>query len=82
MDSYRVEKQAAEAIILADENAEIDPTAAIGGGHIPELDMNPLSVILEEFNQLWGIEFTDADQVSSSPVFWRGWRPTKLTRLQ
>ena len=25
--------------------------------------MNPLSVILEEFNSLWGTEFTDADQV-------------------
>ena len=25
--------------------------------------MNPLSVILEEFNDLWGTEFTDADQV-------------------
>ena len=63
MDSYRVEKQVAEAIILADENAEIDPTASTGGGHLPEPDMNPLSVILEEFNQLWGTEFTDADQV-------------------
>ena len=62
-DSYRVDKQTAEAIILADENAEIDPTPATGGGHIPELDMNPLSVILEEFNQLWGTEFTDSDQV-------------------
>ena len=25
--------------------------------------MIPLSDILEEFNQLWGIEFTDADMV-------------------
>ena len=34
-----------------------------GGGHLDEPDMSPLSVILEEFNQLWGTEFTDADQV-------------------
>ena len=28
-----------------------------------EPDMSPLSVILEEFNQLWGTEFTNADEV-------------------
>ena len=63
MDSYRVEKQAAESILLADEDAEIDPAPPTGGGQLPEPDMNPLSVILAEFNQLWGTEFTDADQV-------------------
>ena len=63
MDSYRVEKQTAEKIILEDEDAEIDPAPASGGGYIPEPEMNPLSVILEEFNDLWGTEFTDADQV-------------------
>ena len=63
MDSYRVEKLAAERIILEDEDAEIDPAPASGGGHLAEPEMNPLSVILEEFNGLWGTEFTDADQV-------------------
>ena len=63
MDSYRVEKRATEAILLEDEDSEIDPAPASGGGYIPEPDMNPLSVILEEFNGLWGTEFTDVDQV-------------------
>ena len=63
MDSYRVEKQAAESILLADEDAEIDPAPPTGGGQLPDLDMNPLSVILAEFNRMWGTEFTDADQV-------------------
>ncbi len=63
MDSYRVEKLATQAILLEDEDAEIDPAPASGGGYIPEPEMNPLSVILEEFNSLWGTEFTDADQV-------------------
>ena len=63
MDSYRVEKQAAESILMADEDAEIDPAPPTGGGQLPEPDMNPLSVILAEFNQMWGTEFTDADQV-------------------
>ena len=63
MDSYRVEKHAAESILLADEDAEIDPAPPTGGGQLPEPDMNPLSVILDEFNRMWGTEFTDADQV-------------------
>ena len=63
MDSYRVEKQATESILLADEDAEIDPVPPTGGGHLVESEMNPLSVILEEFNRMWGTEFTDADQV-------------------
>ena len=63
MDSYRVEKRMVGKIILEDEDAEIDPAPASGGGYIPEPDMNPLSVILEEFNLLWGTEFSDADQV-------------------
>ena len=63
MDSYRVEKQAAESILLADEDAEIDPAPPTGGGQLPEPDLNPLSVILDEFNRMWGAEFTDADQV-------------------
>ena len=63
MDSYRVEKLAAEKLILEDEDAEIEPTPASGGGYLPEPDMNPLSVILAEFNRTWGAEFSDADQV-------------------
>ena len=63
MDSYRVEKQAAESILLADEDAEIYPAPATGGGYIAEPDLNPLSAILEQFNRMWGTEFTDADQV-------------------
>ncbi len=63
MGSYRVEKWATEAILLEDEDAEIDPTPASGGGYIPEPDMDPRSVILEESNGAWGTEFTDADQV-------------------
>ena len=63
MDSYRVEKQATESILLADEDAEIQPTPTTGGGYIAEPDLNPLSAILEQFNRLWGTEFTDADQV-------------------
>ena len=36
MDSYRVEKQAVQAIQLPDEDAEIGPVPTDGGGHKPE----------------------------------------------
>ena len=33
MDSYRVEKQAAQRVQLADQDVEIDPVPTDGGGH-------------------------------------------------
>ena len=63
MDSYRVEKQVAQKIALDDDDAEIDPAPASGGGYIPEADMTRLSVILQQFNSLFGAHFSDADQV-------------------
>ena len=63
MESYRVEKQTAQKIMLDDGDAEIDPASASGGGYLPETDMTLLSVILNEFNNRFGTEFTDADQV-------------------
>ena len=54
MDSYRVEKQAAQKIAMDDEDAEIDPAPASGGGYLPEPDMTRLSVILNQFNIMFG----------------------------
>jgi type I restriction enzyme R subunit len=64
MDSYRVEKQATMKIVLADEDAEIDPVPATGGGHLPEPERDLLSNIVKAFNEQWGnIPWTDADRV-------------------
>ena len=64
MDSYRVEKQATMKIVLADEDAEIDPVPATGGGHLPEAELDLLSNIVKTFNEQWGnIPWTDADRV-------------------
>lgn len=64
MDSYRVEKKAAMQIQLPDENAEIDPVPAEGGGHKPETELDRLSNILKSFNDQYGnIAWTDADRV-------------------
>ena len=64
MDSYRVEKKAAVRIRLSDEDAEIDPLPATGGGFIPEPELDRLSNILKTFNDLFGnIHWEDSDRV-------------------
>ncbi len=64
MDSYRVEKRAARRIQLPDEDAEIGPVPAGGGGHKPEPELDRLSNILKTFNDQFGsIPWTDADRV-------------------
>ena len=65
MDSYRVEKQAAVAVLLPDADAEIDPVPAGAGGHMPEPELDSLSNILRTFNDLFGnIKWTDEDRVN------------------
>jgi type I restriction enzyme, R subunit len=64
MDSYRVEKQAMQEIILPDESAEIEPAPATGGGYIAEPELDRLSNILSVFNEHFGnIPWEDADRV-------------------
>jgi type I restriction enzyme R subunit len=64
MDSYRIEKQATQAILLADADAEIDPVPTTGGGQRPEPELEPLSVILASFNELYGnVDWQDRDRV-------------------
>ncbi|MFN9621991.1 MAG: type I restriction endonuclease subunit R [Cyanobacteriota bacterium] len=65
MESYRVEKQAVARIQLPDEDAEIEPVPAAGGGRRPEPDLDRLSNILKVFNDQFGnIEWTDEDRVN------------------
>ena len=65
MDSYRVEKRAVQQILLADENAAIEPVPPTGGGRVPEPELERLSTILREFNDLFGaIQWNDADRVT------------------
>ena len=67
MDSYRVEKQAVRDIQLPDEDAEIGPVPTDGGGHKPEAEMDRLSNILQEFNDLFGnIDWTSRDKIEKA----------------
>jgi type I restriction enzyme, R subunit len=64
MDSYRVEKQKAMQISLADEDAEIGPVPTAGGGYKTEPELDRLSNILKMFNDQFGnIDWTDSDRV-------------------
>ena len=64
MDSYRVEKQAAQHLILADEDKEIDPVPLEGGGHKPEPELERLSAIIQSFNDIFGnIDWADGDRI-------------------
>ena len=64
LDSYRVEKQAMQRIVLPDEDAEIDPVPNGGSGHRAEPELDRLSNILQAFNEHFGdIPWEDADRV-------------------
>ncbi len=64
MDSYRVEKQAAQAIQLPDEDAEIEPAPMADGGYMRQPELERLSNIIREFNDRFGnIEWKDADKI-------------------
>lgn len=64
MESYRVEVQSSMSIALPDQDAEIEPVPTSGGGRMPEPEMDRLSNIIRDFNDLFGnIEWKDADKI-------------------
>lgn len=64
LSSYRNEAQAAIAIKLEDADAEIAPVPAGKVGHIVEPEMDLLSKIIMDFNDMFGnINWNDADNV-------------------
>ena len=64
MDSYRLEKQAEQKILLADEEGEIGPVPPPGSVPRPEPELDHLSNILREFNDRFGhIHWSDDDRV-------------------
>ena len=64
MDSYRMERKAAQSISLAEEDAEIDPVLPGAGGGTNEPEMDRLSNIIAEFNKTWGGTFSEPERVA------------------
>jgi len=65
MESYRVEKQAMQKIMLLDEDAEIEPLPPGAGSRRADPRMDRLSNIIGQFNDLFGgIQWDDADRVA------------------
>jgi len=64
MDSYRAEVRSSMDIGLPDQDAEIGPVPASGGGRIPEPEMDQLSNIIKAFNDQFGnIDWKDVDKI-------------------
>ncbi len=65
LDSYRIEAQASMSLVLEDNDEfEIDPAPTEAGGIKGEAELDLLSNILSEFNDLFGnIDWEDIDQV-------------------
>lgn len=65
LDSYRVEAQTAMSIVLEEQGEYcIDPVPTSAGGGKGEAELDLLSNILSEFNDLFGnVEWKDIDQV-------------------
>lgn len=64
LDSYRNEAREAVTIKLEDEDAEIGPVPTGKVGHIVDPEMDPLSRIISDFNDMFGnIQWNDADNV-------------------
>lgn len=64
MDSYRVEKLTPQRIKLESENGIVDPFSTTGGGGKPEAELDLLSNILKQFNDLFGnVAWSDADKI-------------------
>ena len=79
LESYRVEKKAMQKIMLPDEDAEIGPVPTKAVGPLPDTEMDRLSNIVNEFNELFGdTQWENEDRIIKqvSKQFPRAWPRT------
>ncbi len=64
MDSYRAEKRSMLSLSLESHDAEIDPSDVGGSGHASAPELDRLSNIINQFNDLFGsFDFGDEDKL-------------------
>ena len=64
MDSYRIDKRAEVKIALVDEEGELDPVPVGGAAGAVDPEIERLSTILQQFNDLFGnVDWDDADRI-------------------
>ena len=63
MDSYRIEKQDQRGVPLPDPDSTLDPAPVSAGGFKPQPELEPLSVIVTNFNEQFGTSFSDEDPI-------------------
>ena len=64
LDSYRLEAQESMSIKLEDADAEVAPVPAGSTGHVVNPEMDLLSIILNDFNDMFGnIDWKEPDNV-------------------
>ena len=62
LESYRNEARDSMSIVLEDDNAEVAPVPTGGSGHIVDPEMDLLSAIILEFNDMFGnVQWNDKD---------------------
>ena len=63
-DKYRIQKEEERDITLENVNAAVAPVPVGSGGDIPEVELDVLSHIVEDFNSAFGgIDWRDEDEV-------------------
>lgn len=64
LDSYRLEAQESMSIKLEDSDTEVSPVPAGSIGHIIDPEMDYLSIILNDFNDMFGnIDWKEPDNI-------------------
>ena len=63
LDSYRIEKQAQRSLHLPDQDSTLDPAPVSTGGFGSQPELEPLSVIVTNFNEQFGTSFNDEDRI-------------------
>lgn len=63
MDSYRIQQTSSGKIVLEDEEGRLRPTREPENLRRPEEELTPLSIIIQEINDRYGADFTDADKI-------------------